>query len=178
MIGLETYVPGTAAVHLIRTRASTGTPDELTLVWSTRPVHCEPGAVGHLTRSWPAGDPPFVWDSTWCGDWQTGDGAQCPACGSYIGPRYRRVHGHRAGRELRALAEIVADEVAEAEVAVVARVQARLLDDLAEWEGMTDGERADSGLRGDETHPGIFWDGDRWVAWDWDPYDPTATIEV
>lgn len=125
---IMTGVAHVAAAHLVETRRSTGTRDELTAVWSTRPVRCSTRAPGHLCVSWAADSIPRVFDTTGCGDWSLWTSAQC-GCGEMISAPSRLHHGHLRGAALTAAAQSVA---AAAEVTTAADRQ-QLLDELRGW---------------------------------------------
>ena len=106
-----TGIADTAAAHLTVRAAGRFYDEDLTVVWSTRPVECEPGDTsGHITVQRGRDDVPIVWDQTGIGDWDYEASEQCGNCGSRVGPATRLYSGLLYGAALASAAQHVADE--------------------------------------------------------------------
>lgn len=178
---IDTDVADTSAAHLTETRRSTGTRDDLTVVWSTRPVRCSAHAPGHLTVEHDADHVPTVWDASGCGDWRVLVSRQC-GCGEMVTVPAALRDGHLHGAALQRVAERVA---AEADL-IAARDHDEVRDRMTRWLSEASAQLCDAGVDlddvtqddlrehlwglpvGDECEPGVWAPDDgRLEAWDY-----------
>lgn len=167
---IDTYAPETAAVHLTLKRESTGTYDEMTLIWHTGRTHCEPFDWHHGSTSWP--DAPAMWDASGCGDWEVVDTVQCPQCGSRYGTHSRLLEGHAGDRTIQDAATIIREDVEADRDRLRAEKQVSLAEDLEYAIKYDD-------FKLDPRAPGVYRDDDGdIVAWCFDPWVEGKTLEV
>lgn len=122
---VDTGVPGTAAAHITRTPSATGVEQELTVVWSTRPMWCDPLRVDHATVEVPADRVPLVWDETGTGSWSVDTTEQCGCGRTLLVPAEVR-RGYLTGERLAAVAQEVAAEAWWRRFETLQRVTAHL----------------------------------------------------
>lgn len=165
---IDTFATDISAARLTCTRASTGTDDELTVIWHSGRVFCDPFDQTHSSNMVGLN----IYDSSGLGDWIHVDGAQCNACGSYFTTRSTLYNEHLTNATIQRRAAEMRDLVDERRDELRAARRNALMEDLDV--AITDGE-----FSYDPRVPGVFRDGDGQVtAWDYDPWLEGAVIEV
>lgn len=169
-----TTVSDMAAAHLTVTRASTSTHDELTIVWSTTWVRCEPGDPNHAVARWDAESVPMVWDSTGCGDWEIGEHVQCGQDGRLLYPHARLIDGHLDAEAIAEVAAEIADERVDERATELAGIFCHLTAQVREYLAADEERRGE--MVTDVYTPGIYLGDGEPIAWDYDPADDEGRI--
>lgn len=150
---------------------------DLTIIWSTETVWCEPGDPSHFHQAWAADRIPELFDPTGYGDWFIVP-SQCGSDGTMHSPASAIRRGHLHGAALAAVTQLVAAGVAADRDQWYDETKARLLRRIEEYLVLDTEDDREWYETGSDTEPGLYRDTPGVIAWCPDPWREGDIIEV